>query len=319
VPAILLVKTSSLGDVISNLPVASDIARALPGARIDWLVEENFAAIPALHPKVQRVITVAWRRWRRQLLSRETWQQWARARQALREQPYDFVIDTQGLLKSVCLMQPARGLKCGYDRASIREPLAALAYHRCFAVPPSWQAVARNRGLAAQALGYDIDPHGEPDYGLAVAALAAPWLPRGPYCVLLTATSRAEKLWPPEHWVALAQSFKHEGLLSILPAGSPAERAAASAIAAQVEGAQVAPPLGLAELAGVLAGSRAVVGVDTGLTHLAAAIGRPVVGVYCGSSPQMNGVIARTACNLGAAGAPPAVQDVLAALRALTP
>lgn len=311
---VLLIKTSSLGDVISNLPVASDILRAHPGAVIDWVVEESFAAIPALHPGVREVMPVAVRRWRKKLFDGGTWREIAALRRRLLEHEYDFVIDTQGLVKSAVFARWARGIKCGYDRASIREPLASCVYDSRFAVSWQWQAVARNRQLAALALGYEIDAAGVPDYGLDVAPLAAPWLPSEPYCVLLTATSRADKLWAADRWVALARALGARGVRSVLPAGSAAERAAAQAIANEVSGAVVAPPLSLDALAGVLAGAVAVAGVDTGLTHLAAAVGRPVVGIYCGSDPAANGVIAARARNLGARGAPPQVIDALAAL-----
>ena len=318
-PRVLLIKTSSLGDVISNLPVVSDILRAHPAARIDWLVEEAFVAIPALHPGVGTIIPVAVRRWRKHLAQPATWREISAARHSLRAQQYDFVIDTQGLIKSALIATQARGLRAGFDRASIREPLACMAYARRFGVSWQWQAVARNRQLAALALGYEIDAMGLPDYGVQVSALDADWVPPGPYCVLLTATSRADKLWPAERWVALARTLAQRGVSSVFPAGSAAERDAAEAIARQVPGAVVAPPLGLDALARVLAGAGSVIGVDTGLTHLAAAVGRPVVGIYCGSDPAANGVIAERALNLGARGLPPAVDDVLAGLESLTP
>jgi len=311
---VLLIKTSSLGDVISNLPVVSDILRAHPDACIDWVVEESFAAIPALHPGVAGVIPVAVRRWRKQLLKPATWRQMREFAAALRRADYDFVIDTQGLIKSALISARARGRKCGYDRDSIREPLACRVYDQRFAVSWQWQAVARNRALAALALGYEIDARGLPDYGVSAPDFAADWLPAGPYCVLLTATSRADKNWPADHWVRLGRQLKARGVSSVLPAGSSAERAAAAAIAAQIEGAVPAPSLGLAELAGLLGRAHAVVGVDTGLTHLAAAIGRPVVGIYCGSDPAANGVIAADARNLGAPGQAPSVDEVFAAV-----
>ena len=315
---LLLIKTSSLGDVVSNLPVVSDILRAQPDARIDWVVEESFAAIARLHPGVRRVIPVALRRWRKRLLRPDTWRQIQAMRHALGAERYDAVIDTQGLIKSAWLVRQARGHKVGYDRASIREPLACRAYDQRVAVSWQWQAVARNRALAAAALGYaaapGFDPQGIPDYGLDVPPAAATWLPPGAFAVLLTATSRAEKYWPEKNWAQLGAALHDHGLASVLPAGSAAERDTAQRIAAQIPGAVVAPPLALDALAGVLARARCVVGVDTGLTHLAAAVGRPVVGVYVGSSPEANGVIARDAINLGAPGRAPTVAAVLEAL-----
>src|SRR3990167_4511945 len=150
-PTILLVKTSSLGDVLHNLPVASDIARHYPDAQIDWVVEESFAALPRLHPAVRNVIPVAVRRWRSKLLSAAAWREITAFRNTLAAQRYDIAIDTQGLLKSALLMRGAQGLRCGFDRHSAREPLAASLYQRTFSVATGQHAVERNRQLAAQA------------------------------------------------------------------------------------------------------------------------------------------------------------------------
>ncbi len=189
-PHILLVKTSSLGDVLHNLPVASDIARHYPEARIDWVVEESFAALPKLHPAVGNVIPVAVRRWRSKLLDADTWREIAAFRSTLAARHYDIALDTQGLLKSALLMCGAQGLRCGFDRDSAREPLAASLYQRTFPVTTGQHAVERNRQLAAQALGYALE---EPaDYGIRPPALPPfTWLAQGPYAVLLHATSRA--------------------------------------------------------------------------------------------------------------------------------
>ncbi len=174
-PHILLVKTSSLGDVLHNLPVASDIARHYPGAQIDWLVEESLAALPGLHPAVRNVIPVAVRRWRGKLLCVATWREIAAFRSALAAQHYDVALDTQGLLKSALLMRGAQGLRCGFDRDSAREPLAASLYQRTFAVAKGQHAVERNRQLAAQALGYTLE--GRADYGIRPPAIPRPaWL-----------------------------------------------------------------------------------------------------------------------------------------------
>lgn len=313
---ILLVKTSSLGDVVHNLPVASDIRARHPDARIDWVVEESFAAIPRLHPAVRRVIPVAVRRWRHALFSADTWREMAAFRQELQRQDYDLVLDTQGLLKSAIMARLARGRRAGHAAEGAREPLAARFYDAAYAIPKNLHAVERNRRLADAALG---GGSGLPlDYGIHAEPLVAPWLPAAPYCVLLTATSRTDKLWPEDDWLRLAASLNARGLGCILPAGSAAERARAGRLAAQIAAAVAAPPLALDAMAQLLAGARLVVGVDTGLSHLAAALGRPTLAIFCGSSPELTGVHAgATAINLGAAGTPPAAADVMAAVSAL--
>ncbi|MCK9283037.1 MAG: lipopolysaccharide heptosyltransferase I [Rhodocyclaceae bacterium] len=313
---ILLVKTSSLGDVVHNLPVVGDLHRHLPQARIDWVVEEAFADIPRLHPDVRNVIPVAVRHWRRNILRRRTCQEIRKFRENLRAEAYDLVIDTQGLLKSALIAAQSRlvvaGRRCGLDRASVREPIAACFYDNSYAVARDLHAVERNRALAAAAAGYTLDT--PPDYGLSATPLMADWLPTRPYAVLLTATSRADKLWPEADWIALGRELAARGQLAVLPAGSREERERAQRIAGQIPHAIVAPPLGITPLAGLLAGAWRVIGVDTGLTHLAAALGRPCVALFCASEPGLTGVHAgSTAVNLGHRGRAPDIGSVLTA------
>ncbi len=311
--SILLVKTSSLGDVVHNLPVASDIRARFPGARIDWVVEEAFADIPRLHPGVRRVIPVAVRRWRRNLLAAATWGELREYRTAVRSERYDLVLDTQGLIKSALLARQVPGRRAGYAAEAAREPLAARFYDDTYAIPGNLHAVERNRRLAAAALGYE--PNLPLDYGIAAEPLAAPWLPAAPYCVLLTASSRADKLWPEAGWLQLAAALNARGLACVLPGGSAEERERAARLAGGMAQAVAAPPMGIAELARLLAGARLVVGVDTGLSHIAAALGRLTFCLFAGSHPELTGVHAGdTAINLGGAGAAPTASQVVAAV-----
>lgn len=314
---LLLIKTSSLGDVIHNLPVASDIRRRQPDAQLDWVVEEGFAEIPRLHPAVGKVLPVAVRRWRRAPFSAATWREIGAYRRVARADFYDAVIDTQGLLKSALLAAQARGTKFGQSAAVAREPLAAHFYDRTFDIPRGRNAVLRNRQLAAAALGYSLD--GLPlDYGIAAAPLAADWLPASEYAVLLTATSRTAKEWPEDDWHALGTALIATGLRCVLPGGSESERARARRLAGKLGRAVSAPAMNLTELASLLAGARIVIGVDTGLVHLAAALGRPTIAIYCASDPALTGVLADTPHhNLGAPGAPPAAAEVIAAAQEL--
>lgn len=309
---ILLVKTSSLGDVVHNLPVASDIRARFPQARIDWVVEESFADIPRLHPAVGRVIPVAVRRWRRNLLSAATWRELRAFRAAVRAESYDLVLDTQGLIKSALMARLAQGRRAGYAAEVAREPLAARCYDATYVIPKNLHAVERNRWLAAAALG--VEPGLPLDYGIAAAPLAAPWLPAAPYCVLLTASSRADKLWPEADWLALAAALNARGLACVLPGGSAEERERAARLASGMANAVATPPMAIAALTQLLAGARIVVGVDTGLSHIAAALGRLTLCLFSGSRPELTGVHAgATAVNLGAAGAPPTADEAIAA------
>ena len=315
-PHILLVKTSSLGDVLHNLPVVSDIARHYPNAQIDWLVEENFAALPRLHPAVRNVIPVAIRRWRSKLLSTDTWREITAFRNTLATQHYDIAIDAQGLLKSALLMRGARGLRCGFDRHSAREPLAASLYQRTFPVATGQHAVERNRQLAAQVFGYT--PEERADYGIQPPAIVRPaWLEEeGVYAVLLHATSRADKLWNEANWIALGRYLHEKHIRCILPWGSEAEQARSLRLAGAIPDAVTPPRLNLNEAAALLGGAKAVIGVDTGLAHLAAALGVPTVGIYTATDPALTGLYAgRRAVNLGNIHRAPDAAAVIAALQ----
>jgi len=304
--AILLVKTSSLGDVVHNLPVVTDIRRRFPDARIDWVVEEHFAAIPRCHSGVRDVIPVAVRRWRRTWWQRATREAIGRVRARLAAQTYDAVIDTQGLLKSAWLAHAARGRRHGLDWASSREPLAWF-YDETHAVPWTLHAVERNRELAAQALGYARD--GAAEYGIqrALSTTAAP------YVVLLHATSAERKLWPETAWIALAKTLAARGLDVVLPWGNAEERARSERLAQAMARARVPERMTLDVVADLLGGARLVVGLDTGLTHLAGALGVPTLGIYVATDPAATGLYAcPRGRNLGTIGQPPAVDDVVA-------
>lgn len=290
---LLIVKTSSLGDVIHMLPAVTDAARAWPGLVVDWLVEEGFAAIPAWHPAVRRVLPIAMRRWRKQWTAAATWRQIAAARASLKAESYDLVVDAQGLLKSALWTRAARGVRCGYDADSAREPVVARFYDRRFAVSRELHAIERNRRLLAQALGYELDDL-RPDYGLSglAARLPAPGvaLPAR-YVVGLHGTSRADKEWPVERWKLLAAAMLEAGRPLVLPWGNEAEQQRAQGLAAAVPGSLVLPRLGLDALAVLIDRAEAVVGVDTGLMHLAAGLGKPGLALYTATRPALTGVV----------------------------
>jgi heptosyltransferase-1 len=318
-PRLLIIKTSSLGDVVHNLPIVADIATRHPEVTIDWLVEEAFADIPRLHPGVATVIPVALRRWRRALFSADTWRDIAAFRRRLRAQSYDLVLDTQGLIKSALLAWQARGESHGQDRASARESWAAMFYDRTYFIARGRHAVVRNRELAARAFGYDL-PATAPDYGIsAPTVLPALDLPTR-FAIGLHATSRESKRWPPAHWVALGQELERTGVALLLPWGSLAEEAQAQAIAASLPQARVLPRLAIRELAALMQRAQAVFGVDTGLVHLAAALRRPTVAIYTDTDPALTGVYAPDAAqarNLGGIATVPTVAQVLQAWREL--
>ncbi|MFN7834423.1 MAG: lipopolysaccharide heptosyltransferase I [Burkholderiaceae bacterium] len=305
--SVLIVKTSSLGDIIHALPVVHDLTTAFPGIRIDWLVEEAYAELVALHPGVQRVVPVACRRWRRQgigmLLT-----QWRQLRTSLRAQSYDAVLDLQGLLKSALLACAADGLRCGPSWQHTREPLATLAYAKRAGWDDSTHVVERLRTLTAGLLGYAWS--GAPVFGLP-PALGGPeqavWL--------LHATARPEKSWPLASWQALTVRLLNAGYTVTLPWGEEAERVQAEAIAQRRSGVTVLPRMGLAELTAALGTARAAVGVDTGLTHLAGALQLPLLALYFATPAWRYGPkYDLRASSLGGDDRVPTVDEVWAAL-----
>ncbi len=288
---LLIIKMTSLGDVIHMLPALTEAAQNLPDLRADWVVEEGFAAIPAWHPAVQREIPSALRRWRHHLGQRATWTELAAFRREIREQDYDLVLDAQGLVKSALVARLARGPRAGLARGSARESLACIAYGKRYPAPRELHAITRNRLLTAQALGYAPGDAADFHYGLPaaqafpVAGLAAD------YVVCLHGTARAEKEYPEHDWAALLARLAATGLGLALPWGNHRERARAQRLAAALPSAVALPSLNWPELAGVIAAARGVIGVDTGLMHLAAAFRKPGIGLYPATPPARFGAL----------------------------
>ena len=273
---VLVVKMSSLGDVIHTLPALSDAAAARPGIRFDWVVEEAFAEIPGWHPSVDTVIPVALRRWRKKPLRDFRGSEWRRARSALARQRYDAVIDAQGLIKSAFIARLVKAPRYGLDRKSAREGLASAVYHHRIAVPRDMHAVERTRQLFSRSLAYPV-PTGPVNYGVDFSAPAAPDVPT---LLFLHGTARQEKLWPEAHWRELLTLTVAAGYRVWLPWGSEGERERALRIVGDTDSAEVLPPMSLSELAHRMLQARAAVAVDTGLGHLCAALDVPAVSLY---------------------------------------
>ncbi len=307
---ILFIKTSSLGDVIHHMPAVTDARRHRPQARIGWVVEEAFAPLVRLHRGVDDVIPVASRRWRAAPFSPATWREFAAFRQAMGRQTHETVIDAQGLLRSGLVTWLARGRKHGYDRDSVRERAAAWFYDAHHSVDRSLHAITRNRMLTGQVLGYA--PEGPPEFGLDRAALSDGVTNEA---VLLHATARSEKEWPTERWIALGQALAARGQRILVPWGNETERRRSTEIAAAVPNAIVPELQPLDQVARMIARAAFVVGVDTGLLHLAAALGVPLVAIFVGTQPGQHGPLGSGRIEVvGALGEMPSVEDVGAAV-----
>ena len=346
---VLIIKTSSMGDIVHNLPVIADMRRERPEFVIDWVVEEAYVDLVRITRGVTRVIPIALRRWRQQHGDANARAERREFLALLRAEKYDVVLDTQGLLKSALIARRARlnahGVRVGFSFALAREPIARLFYDRGHGVDQRLHAIERMRRLAAATFGYADKDLGLPRFEIDVPLAHFDWLPRGdaeasasinggargaaPYAVLLHATARPEKAWPAERWVELIGILCAAGIAAVLPSGNAGERAAAEVLAHKANvlmgdeslRAIVAPAMSLPEAAALLAAARVVVGVDTGLLHLAAALDAPTVGLF-GATPRWRYAPywSPHAVNLGSygeLGAQPAVSAVVEALERL--
>lgn len=296
---VLLVKTSSLGDVVHTLPALTDAQQSIPGIEFDWVVEESFAEIPAWHPAVSQVIPVAIRRWRRHPFQALRSGEWSRFKSRLSETRYDLVIDAQGLVKSAWLTRYVKAPVAGLDRESAREPLASRFYDRRYAIARDQHALERVRQLFAQSLGYSV-PETVADYGLDRNQLATPG--DQPYLLFLHGTTWASKHWPEDYWRELAERMSEFGWSIRLPWGNADEKARAERIAEGLSSVSVLPKLNLGGIAKVVAGARACVAVDTGLGHLAAALDVPSISLYGPTLPGRVGAYGRSQIHLCASG-----------------
>jgi heptosyltransferase-1 len=312
---ILIIRPSSLGDIVHAMPIVHDLHRHRSGVEIDWVVEEPFTELVAMHRGVRRVIPVALRRWRGGVLARSTWLELRRFRRELAHERYDAVIDLQEQVKGALIAWFARGPVHGPDRVSVREGAAALFYRHRYRINPQQHLIDRCRQLAGKALGYA--PVGPPRFELHLPALAD--APKRPYAVFVHATSRPGKLWPEKHWRALIEHFARDGMSIVLPWGNAEEAARSEHLARDVREAIVPIRHRLPQVAALLAGAALVVGVDTGLTHLAAALGAPTVALFMATDPKLAGVAidGAHACDLGGIRASIEPSEVIAASNAV--
>ena len=331
-PKILLVKLSSLGDILHNLPLVWDLRSRLPNAQIDWVVEEGYVHL--LEPLLSRdgfkgidhIIPFGLRRWKKKIFSLNSWKEFFSFKKRLQESSYDIVIETQGLLKSalVCFLAKKNpdAVIAGLANAtqySGYEPLARLFYNQSVQVPIDCHAVDRSRWVMCSALdwplvGRSTSPQFYPQNFLqSLPEKNLPGLQK-PYVLCFHSTAREAKRWSNENWIALGEELAQRGYQPVFPWGNLSEKAISSQLASQIPGAIVPPAFSIEEAFSVIAGAALTVGVDTGLTHLAAVLGKPTVEIYC-DSPQWKteGFWSQHIRNLGDIQAPPNAGEVIQA------
>lgn len=287
----LVVKTSSMGDVIHTLPALSDARVACPDIRFDWVVERSLSQIPQWHDTVERVIPVSLRHWRKhpqQWLGRDV----RTFLGSLRAGRYTHIIDAQGLLKSALIACLAHGPRYGYAAGSVRESPAALAYSQRSDVPIKLHAIERVRRLFADALDYPC-PDSPPQYGIDIGRLQCDEGLPAPYLVFVHGSAWPSKSWPVAYWRQLVETATSNGYRVYLPWGDEGERARAIEIVNDHLRADLLPKLELKQLAPILADAAAVVSVDTGLGHLSAALSTPNVSIYGATDPDLTGTLGR--------------------------
>jgi heptosyltransferase-1 len=339
-PKILLVKLSSLGDVLHNLPLVWDLRVRLPHAQIDWVVEEAYVHLlePLLSTNefkgIDRIIPFGLRRWKKNLFKLSTWQAFFTFRRELRQVQYDYLIETQGLLKSalVCAManKTSHAIVAGLANAtqySGYEPIARSFYNQSVQVPEQCHAVDRSRWVMCSALDWPLlnrtaVPQFYPSSFAQKLAVSNHGKGRGvasehlkaPYVLCFHSTARAAKRWSNEYWVALGKALSSRGYQVVFPWGSLDEQSISKELAAQVPNALVPPAFSIEEAFSVIAQAALTVGVDTGLTHLAAVLGKPTVEIYCDSPLwKTDGYWSDRIRNLGDMRSPPSAEAVIKA------
>jgi heptosyltransferase-1 len=288
---VLLIKTSSMGDIIHTLPALTDAMQAIPGIQFDWVVEESFKEIPTWHPAVRHVYPIPLRRWLRQPLQAITSQAFKDFFKTMRRSSYYLVLDAQGLTKSALLAWMVKAPRHGLGRGSAREWLAALTYQHRYRVSWELHAVERLRLLFSKVLSYPLQDS-TPHYGIDVKKLPSYAMPTHPYVIFLSGTTWATKHWPESYWQQLAVLVAQQGTHILLPWGTDAERLRAEKIAAMAPGySTVLPKLSLSTLATLFSKAMALVSVDTGLGHLACALHRPTISIYGPTSAKLTGTL----------------------------
>ena len=315
---LLLIKTSSMGDLIHTFPALTDLSRNCQGEyEITWVVEESFVDIAKMHPMTKEVIVFGSRRWKKNIFKRETWQEFNTFKKQLRSEKWDLIVDCQGLFKSAMITklaaQKGKIPTYSYSKASIRDPFAARFYDHGYSVEKGLTAIERNRQLFGKIFNYTPAPLA--DFGIQHWNEISELTPEHPFAALIHGTSAENKEWPEEKWVEIGHWLSEKGLISILFWGNAREHERAIRMAEQIPNAIVMPRVSIQEAGLILSKASLIIAVDTGFAHLANTQDRPVIGLFLGSHANYAGVIPTEqnphAVNLGGKGENPEVSEVI--------
>jgi heptosyltransferase-1 len=307
------------------MPLLADVHRHFPDAKIDWVVEEAYTELVRLNPHVRTIIPIALRRWRRRLTSASVRAEIVAFYSHLRAVQYDLILDTQGLLKTGLVMRLAKlaphGKRVGLANAtedSGYEPLSKLFHSLSIPVDLRAHAVARGREVTAKALGYSVLDAVDFSLQSPPHVQSLPWQETGRYAVFFHGTAGADKQWPIASWREIAAAITARGLQVLLPWGNAEEQTRAQEIAMQLPNVNVLPALSLMEAIALAQSAALAIGVDTGLTHVAAAYRRPTIELYIATPRwKTEGYWSPHIINLGDTGAAPSVAEVRAAIDSL--
>ena len=290
-PKVLITKLSSLGDLILALPALSDATAALKNIEFDWVVDKSFSEIPLWHPSVKELFITNHRVWRKSLTKKTTYQEFSTLYHKLKEKQYDLIIDAHGNIKSALLSLIPQGKRVGFDGSSTPEWGSQFFYQTTYRASKELHATERLRILFASALNYPI-PTTEPNYQINLAKLKKPdiALPSKKYLLFVPIASHDSKLWPEAYWKGLIQMAVEKGLPILLPWGNLLEKQRAEQLKIHPL-VQVLPKLSLNEIGYLIANAQGVVSVDTGLSHIAAALGTPCITLYGPTDPNLTGTL----------------------------
>lgn len=277
---ILLVKITSMGDLIQVLPALTDAQEAIPGIQFDWLCEHSFQDIPALHPAVRKIITLPYRRWKKDIINTLCSGEIKQFLKSLRAEKYDMIIDAQSNIKSAFFSLLAKGPHLGLDKNSVREYGAHLFYKKTISIDRNQNHTLRMRQLLAKFLNYS-EPKTPFNYGIPVSYLEKIDTPLPSRFIFLTVIASMQyKLWPEENWSNIINYLLQQGYDIVMPWWSETEKERVTRLKNGHPNIHLLPPLNLKQKAYVLSQAKGAISLDTGLAHMAAALNIPNICLY---------------------------------------